>query len=161
MLGEQGRAVNEIHNGLKVAIEVRPTMLEELLTKGMFRSVEDFFALCEQIKGLDPYNEFTYRYAAAVMWDSGNIGASLQELDEGIELTLGTQALVMRGELLRQFGQARATGYFAMALVLDPHNEVWFVVTLSFARTPPPTHTHTHAVCAEAFLSVANVESKW
>ena len=125
MMDDQQRAVEEIHAGLNIAIEVRPSMLEELLTKGKFKNVDGFFDLCSQIKALDPYNEFTYRFGAAVMWDTGMMEASLEELDEGIELTLGTQALVMRGELLHHFRLTKkAQDYLAMALLLDPHNEV-------------------------------------
>eukprot|EP01065_Artemidia_motanka_P012435 TRINITY_DN1683_c2_g1_i1.p1 TRINITY_DN1683_c2_g1~~TRINITY_DN1683_c2_g1_i1.p1 ORF type:complete len:1403 (+),score=393.88 TRINITY_DN1683_c2_g1_i1:151-4359(+) len=124
LMGEHRRAAEEIKLGLRSAIEVRPSMLEELLTKGTFTRADDIFRLCTQIKELDPYNEFTYRYSAAVMWDMGRVSAGLIELNEGIELTLGTHALVMRGEGWHSFSDdARAKDNLAMALLLDAHNE--------------------------------------
>eukprot|EP01059_Diplonema_ambulator_P025071 TRINITY_DN42053_c0_g1_i1.p1 TRINITY_DN42053_c0_g1~~TRINITY_DN42053_c0_g1_i1.p1 ORF type:complete len:508 (+),score=141.98 TRINITY_DN42053_c0_g1_i1:126-1526(+) len=124
LMGEQQKAVNEIQTGLQMAIEVRPSMLEELLTKGNFSSIQDIFTLCNQIKHLDPYNEFTYRYVAAVLWDIGCMEAGLVELETGIELTLGTHALITRGEVMHCFSLgSKAKGDIAMALLLDPHNE--------------------------------------
>eukprot|EP01062_Namystynia_karyoxenos_P062293 TRINITY_DN551_c0_g2_i1.p1 TRINITY_DN551_c0_g2~~TRINITY_DN551_c0_g2_i1.p1 ORF type:complete len:1509 (+),score=386.92 TRINITY_DN551_c0_g2_i1:83-4528(+) len=123
MMGEHRKAAEEIRLGLRSAIEVRPSMLEELLTKAAFTHPEELLQLCAQIKQLDPYNEFTYRYGAAVMWDTGSLSSGLKELDEGVELTLGTHALVMRGEGLYSFcSEGKAKDNAAMALLLDPHN---------------------------------------
>ncbi|KAJ9455452.1 hypothetical protein DIPPA_32827 [Diplonema papillatum] len=124
MLGDEQKAVDEIHAGLKNAIELRPSMLEELLTKGCFASMEEVFGLCSHIKYLDPYNDFSYRYGAATLWDIGRLDAGLEELDDGIELTIGTHALVMRGEVMYiRHMKSSAEENVAMALLLDPHNE--------------------------------------
>ena len=129
MSGEQQRAVDEIYLGLKMIIEVKPAMLEELLSRGNFTSVNEVLPLCDQIKALDPYNEFSYRIAAAIMWDGGKWESGLTEINQSVELTIGTLSLTMKGEVLHLLSSENAEELIkaqdnaALALLMDHFNE--------------------------------------